>query len=135
MYYLCGRIGFPEAGIAGRGIKRETGERPVQFPLLYAPPPRGGIAERLSLTTGPAGSGRRRRRSESEDLPIRNPAHGICGERIRATQGLIRVWKFWPDRLWTEALPQRAFMCMCLTAMCIGCAAGRVEQFFVRAQA
>ena len=29
-----------KAGIAGLGIKRETGENPVQFPLLYAPPPR-----------------------------------------------------------------------------------------------
>ena len=39
MSYICRRIGFPKAGIAGLGIKRETGENPVQFPLLYAPPP------------------------------------------------------------------------------------------------
>ena len=43
MRYLCRRIGFPMAGIVGRGIKRETGVNPVQFPLLYAPPPRADV--------------------------------------------------------------------------------------------
>ncbi len=40
------------------------------------------------------GSGRCRLRSESEDLPVRNPAHSACGEREGAKQGLSRFRSF-----------------------------------------
>ena len=54
------------------GIKWESGANPEQFPLLYVPASLFGGANvcdtLLPLTSG---SGRRRRRNESEDLPLR----------------------------------------------------------------
>lgn len=74
---------FPAAGSAGQGIKRETGENPVQFPLLYAPPPVGrncwaAIFDHWSCGIGkvpPAGR-------------VRRPAGtGPCAPGLRRTGG------------------------------------------------
>ena len=92
MRYLCRRIGFPMAGIVGRGIKRETGENPVQFPLLYAPPPRADIGAAL-LTTDPAGSGRCRH-PERVRRPADAATHAFRLRRTGSALDLQSVFSF-----------------------------------------
>lgn len=64
---------FPEARRTAptEGIKWESGENPEQFPLLYVPAPPDGADVHDTLLPLTQGSGRRRGRNESEDLPLR----------------------------------------------------------------
>lgn len=67
--YLCGRNGCSAAKSRGiRSTKRERGENPRQYPLLYFPSTSGANA------IAPCeGEKARRIRNKSEDLPLRIP--------------------------------------------------------------
>ena len=90
-FYICNRIGFPQPVLPVRESKGKRVRIPYSSRCCMLLRLWGGIVGRLSLTTGPAGSGRCRLRGESEDLPVPAPAHPACGEREGAKQGLFRM--------------------------------------------
>ena len=75
---------FPAAGSAGQGIKRETGENPVQFPLLYAPPPVWRISETALFCHWSCGigkvpySGASQKTCRCRDIRISPAVNGLC---------------------------------------------------------